>query len=292
MGYDLAALLYLDKHRDLFRGKTILTLGMLYPYLSKKDYLYLRHSNKHLAGLEHCDRQTFSESLFVGAFKAASVLTLDISNYQGAAIIQNLNLDILEQNKSVCDVVIDLGTLEHCSDVGQALANIFMMLNSDGIYLFGLPANNWLNHGFFQFSPTFFNGFCRQNISLRLIDLRYSLLGRLQDLPSGPFSSICYLRTAVPLGLIGIIKKSESFALDMNYIQDRYIDEHEKSSPPSGGNPLLEHDSRFFPLKTARLIIFSLTRRLLTNPMIPMLVKLKLASYLDFLWHKYRAACN
>ena len=46
------------------------------------------------------------------------------------------------------------GTLEHVFHVPNALANLNAMLKPSGAILHVLPCNNWVDHGFYQFSPT------------------------------------------------------------------------------------------------------------------------------------------
>lgn len=288
MGYDVASILFLNKNRDLFAGKTILTLGTLYPFLHEKDYTRLRHYDARLGRLQLHPRESFSQALFVDVFNAASLVTLDISNYQGATIIQNLNSDLSVANRSICDVVIDLGTLEHCSRVDKALSNIFALLRDSGIYIFALPANNWLDHGFFQFSPTFFKDLCRENSSLKLIDIRYSIQGRLHDLPSGPFTSIC-LRCpgGHRVGLVGIVQKRTMSNFSMNFIQSRYLHEFSAQGRILADSLFSERNAFATYLRYPKILMFRLISFALSSALIPFTVRLAFASALDSL----RAKC-
>jgi len=62
-------------------------------------------------------------------------------------------------------IVLDFGTQEHIFNNTAFLKNVFYLMSVDGYYFFDLPANNYCEHGFRQYSPTFFYDFCAQNYS-------------------------------------------------------------------------------------------------------------------------------
>ena len=84
-----------------------------------------------------------------------------IIKVQGSFVILNkeVPLDCLEK----FDVVIDAGTLEHLFITTTALSNIFSLLKPGGMYFFAAPRNGWVDHGFVQFSPTFYRDFAYRN---------------------------------------------------------------------------------------------------------------------------------
>jgi SAM-dependent methyltransferase len=59
--------------------------------------------------------------------------------------------------------VLDGGTMEHLFDVKTAFENIARCLKVGGYVFHISPANNFLNHGFYQFSPTLFHDFYSSN---------------------------------------------------------------------------------------------------------------------------------
>jgi hypothetical protein len=81
---------------------------------------------------------------------------LDVSNYEGATILHDLNLPIPTEYRSQYSTVIDIGASEHVYNVPQALQNLKDLCSMDGHVLIISPANNWLGHGFYQFSPELF----------------------------------------------------------------------------------------------------------------------------------------
>jgi hypothetical protein len=62
------------------------------------------------------------------------------------------------------DLVINPGTLEHCMDFFQAFKNANSYVREGGGWIFhSLPCNGFVNHGFYQLSPTFFLDYYQEN---------------------------------------------------------------------------------------------------------------------------------
>ena len=98
---------------------------------------------------------------------------LDHSDYEGAAIVQDLNEPIPAALHGSFDAVIDSGTLEHVFNFPAAIANAMNLVKPGGSLFVGSPANNMCGHGFYQFSPELFfrvfdpaNGFTLQRMVL------------------------------------------------------------------------------------------------------------------------------
>lgn len=98
---------------------------------------------------------------------------IDVSDYQGADIIHDLNVPIRNELEGVFDVIIDGGTLEHIFNFPTAVLSCMKMLKTGGtIFVFSM-ANNHCGHGFYQFSPELFfrlfhpaNGFEMEGVIL------------------------------------------------------------------------------------------------------------------------------
>lgn len=93
---------------------------------------------------------------FLLAVGAKDFQVLDISNYESAQVIQDLNIPIPDNLHNKFSVVMDIGTSEHIYDVAQSLANIRNLCNIGGQIMVLSPANRFLGHGFYQFSPELF----------------------------------------------------------------------------------------------------------------------------------------
>jgi hypothetical protein len=91
--------------------------------------------------------------LHLGALRVDSI---DVSDYEGATIVFDLQAPTNESYKSRWNVVIDFGTAEHIFDQKAAFQNIFSFLKNGGLYVGILPRTNWNDHGLYQYTPEFF----------------------------------------------------------------------------------------------------------------------------------------
>ena len=156
-------------HTD-FSGKRILTLGKLviamnisrahyYAYRMGIDIPYAEYEK--LPSMD-CDEMDMYD--FFKMFGFAEVHAMDISPYEGADIIFDLN-----QPTPPCeylgyfDYIIDGGTIEHCFNLPNALKNIISMLRVGGKVFHYPPANNMMEHGFYQLSSCLLTEFYRVN---------------------------------------------------------------------------------------------------------------------------------
>ena len=92
------------------------------------------------------------------------VESIDCNDYEQASHILDLNNEVPCEYYECFDVIYDGGTLEHLFNIPQALKSIFKMLKPGGLIIHGtLPVNNWVDHGFVQFSPTLFHDYYSAN---------------------------------------------------------------------------------------------------------------------------------
>ena len=93
---------------------------------------------------------------FLSALGMENLQILDLSEYEGATILHDLNLPISPELQNKFLTVIDIGTSEHIYNITQALQNLKDLCALNGHLLMVSPANSWLGHGFYQFSPELF----------------------------------------------------------------------------------------------------------------------------------------
>ena len=99
---------------------------------------------------------------------ADEVHSLDNSDYEGATHQQDLNLEVADSLRGRYSVVVDGGSLEHVFNYPRALASCMEMVAVDGHLLAITPANNFMGHGFYQFSPELFLSVFRDANGFRL----------------------------------------------------------------------------------------------------------------------------
>ncbi len=93
----------------------------------------------------------------------SEVHAIDISDYEGADIILDLNQECSEEFKEKFDVIIDGGTLEHVFNIPNAMRVLCGLLKPNGTIIHGSPLSGYVDHGFYSISPTFYLDFYRQN---------------------------------------------------------------------------------------------------------------------------------
>ena len=98
------------------------------------------------------DGSKYAEPLF-RYLGSSRIVAMDISDFEGATLIHDLNERIPDHLHGCFDCIFDGGTIEHVLDVPRAFANVGMMLRRGGVFLLVDAANNMLGHGMYQFSP-------------------------------------------------------------------------------------------------------------------------------------------
>ncbi len=150
-----------DAIRSLFIAKKLgasfdrtLTIGRQTCYFSKK--LVMDHAHHYDVKLGPFDELIFevdhSEPVLY-AMGATQVDSIDFSDYEQATIVHDLNKPIPQNLKCKYSLVIDAGTLEHIFDFPTAIKNCMEMVEVGGYFITVTNGNNYLGHGFYQFSP-------------------------------------------------------------------------------------------------------------------------------------------
>ena len=98
------------------------------------------------------DGGRYAEHLFK-FLGSSDVISMDISDFEGATLLHDLNEPIPPHLNGRFDCIFDGGTIEHVFDVRQAFSNVGAMLCGGGLFLLVDAANNMLGHGMYQFSP-------------------------------------------------------------------------------------------------------------------------------------------
>jgi SAM-dependent methyltransferase len=146
------------------------------------------------------------------------VVTMDYSQFEGASVLFDLNAaDVPAELNTRFDFIMDHGTLEHVFHIPNALNNIFKILRVDGRVLISCPTSNFVDHGFYMFSPTlFFDYFTVNNFVIHSIQVTQSTPSQqtdpcfYTDYEPGCFNSVSYggLNNSI-YGTICIVQKTE-----------------------------------------------------------------------------------
>ena len=136
-----------------------LTVGHQSLYLHPKELQFFeREFHSHFPDvaaetLENYKFGDFSDAFLTSFLGVNNCSILDISSYQGAGIVHDLNLPVSETLHGQFDSIIDSGSLEHIFNFPVAISNLMRMLKVGGSIFITTPANNLCGHGFYQFSP-------------------------------------------------------------------------------------------------------------------------------------------
>lgn len=94
----------------------------------------------------------FAEPVF-RQLGAREIDSLDLSTFEGATIVHDLNNPLPEHLRNRYSVVFDGGALEHVFNFPQALKNCLQAVEPGGHFITIAPTNGYVGHGFYQFSP-------------------------------------------------------------------------------------------------------------------------------------------
>lgn len=136
----------------------VLTVGRQSLYLHRHELTVLRSEYREVFGssstpLDNYRWGDYSDEFLRGFLQASFVAVLDMSAYEGADTIHDMNTPVPENWHGQYDAIIDGGSLEHIFNIPCAFANLGNLLKVDGALFITTPANNQMGHGFYQFSP-------------------------------------------------------------------------------------------------------------------------------------------
>ena len=103
-------------------------------------------------------REIHQDELF-GRLGFATVESIDYYPDEKPTHVLDLNLPVPADLRGQFDLVYDGGTMEHCFNAPQVMRNAASLAASNGLVIHHVPMNNWVDHGFYQFSPTLFFDF-------------------------------------------------------------------------------------------------------------------------------------
>jgi hypothetical protein len=94
--------------------------------------------------------------LFLRELGAEEITAIDASAFEGATVLHDMNIPTPSTLNNRFTVVIDGGLLEHVYNFPVAIHNCMQMVRVGGHFLTITPTNNFMGHGFYQFSPELF----------------------------------------------------------------------------------------------------------------------------------------
>jgi SAM-dependent methyltransferase len=261
-----ARLLLSELAKRPFRG-SILQLGRQTILFDERQLrAWAEHSGTRLeSGVEDAERKELksrtgpacelTDSEFFRLLGFDEVASCDVSAYEGATLVVDLNQPIPPELHDRFDVVFNCGTMEHVFDVPTVLSNIHSLLKVGGRAIHIAPTSNMVDHGFYCFSPTFFGDYYRVNRylvrSLYLFEC-VSWTGKwtVYDCLAGSLDNrLGRIANAKMAGLFCVAEKIALSTSDVIPAQSHFsrLWEHASSSNPSGVGRLKRTISGDYP---------------------------------------------
>lgn len=151
------------------RWDRVLTIGRQRMYVTETQLWALLKAHPEYGikpGEAHAilaEQRGFAEPL-LRRIGAAEIETLDVSQYEGATILHDMNQPLASSYHDRFSAIIDGGSLEHVFQYTTALQNCMEAVEIGGHFITITPANNLFGHGFYQLSPElFFRALAREN---------------------------------------------------------------------------------------------------------------------------------
>lgn len=105
-----------------------------------------------------------SDRTFFTRLGLGEVASCDVSSYEGADFVVDLNEPLPGELCNRFDLVFDAGTIQHVFHVPRFLANVHEALREGGRAVFSAtPTHNMVDHGFYTLSPTLLSDYYRAN---------------------------------------------------------------------------------------------------------------------------------
>jgi len=105
-----------------------------------------------------------SDRSFFRRLGFSEVESSDVSDWEGADRILDLNEPVPAELRGRYDVVFEAGTIQHVFHQPRVFENVHALLAEGGRAIHGMaPSSNHVDHGFWMYSPTLFHDFYTAN---------------------------------------------------------------------------------------------------------------------------------
>lgn len=162
---------------------------------------------------------------FFAAF-GCSLTVFDIAEIRGGEVLCDLNESdgfipgsLTKETVIAYDFVLDVGTIEHCFNIGQAALNMASLLKAGGIIYHGNPFY-MPNHGFYSLNPTWFADFYGQP-GFDLLWCKTLLKGGTEPIEV-PLTKRFNMDTAQEMNIFAAARRTELRAISTSIMQTKY----------------------------------------------------------------------
>lgn len=211
---------------------------------------------------------------------ASSITSIDFDNYEGSTLEIDLSKPLDSNFNEKFDTILDFGSLEHISNPVIAIENYLNLLSPQGTILHSNPANGSLGHGFYQFSPEFFQSIYAASGITELIDTylvnrkKPRTIYRVKPVNRGKRANVRFEKSNI-YNLVCVRKINSSKAThNLNFQQLDYLERYENSSPVNA-NP----GNKFVNSLKGKVVDFINLRKSKLNSRNSDLIKIKIQEF-------------
>lgn len=148
------------------RGKALF-IGRLWPQTltvaELRDIFFQNEGFGAFPKVNWNDDYYISDVELCGVLGFSSCDSVDLNQDEGATFCFDMNIVPPPISMGTFDTIFNFGTMEHIFHIPNFLQNLYALLKPEGIIFHSAPANNMVEHGFYQFSPTFFFDYYTDN---------------------------------------------------------------------------------------------------------------------------------
>ncbi|WP_315771191.1 MULTISPECIES: hypothetical protein [unclassified Bradyrhizobium] len=234
MGMNLDAIIYLQRSEFLSSAKNrVLDIGPQTIYNARTDQI------REIVERQDCpppDISVVERLVYFSHPRPEERTTMlseitDLTNIRYEAIdvcpglknthILDLNFDKLPRSaRKTFDVVLNFGTTEHIFNQWRCFELIHDALKVGGVAYHQLPASGYMDHGYFCYTPLFFNDLARANgYEIKYLVVTHAGESRIDDLKICSLAGETILKPPGPLG-----ENNRVPALNIHVIMRKTID--------------------------------------------------------------------
>jgi len=195
----------------------------------------VKFESDHNTRIREKNSDFISDKVFFDLLEIKQVSIMDVSDYEKADIIHNLNNPIPTSLEGQFDFIIDGGTFDHLFDLRVAFENIVKMLKTGGRVFQWNAASNFTGDTYLSFGPDFFydyyvlNKFVDCKVYLAEIDIRGGQR-ELWDIYQFTGTKYRYFNSKRILMVIVLAEKGPDSTYNRMPIQSQYRDQHLKQA--------------------------------------------------------------
>lgn len=162
-----------EKQKKNIAGNKVMQLGRQHTFVTLEELkdLAIQFKIRHSTNTEILYKKLLKnhQGKYANDIELFSMLdfdtihSIDVSNYEDATFVHDLNVPVPRELHDQYDLIFDGGTVEHVFSTHQALKNIHNMLKPGGVIIHASPTHNFVDHGFYMFSPLMFHDYYSVN---------------------------------------------------------------------------------------------------------------------------------